>query len=296
MIPGIRISHWLRDINWQEVKRAGVKFAFIHATEFKAKSTRLVVDSQLEKNIEGASSVGVHWGAIHHFRTHIDPVLQATVFHQTVGDFSSLPPVIELTESDLRGERLNYKMKQFVGSIEDISGKKPIISTNEDFWRGYMCYEKESHADWARTYPIWLSQLTSLWPSVLYPWAAWDIWQYTDDGHIPGIEPKVKLSWFNGSEKDLCARFAIAPMQDQTISKIAVEPKHAKMIIGEAENKSFEVSLLNKNDYQEAVQEHRQSDHVNQYSENVVTPKTISQNLDRYQPEDWIRNYFFQST
>ena len=85
MIPGIDVSHWQVEIDWSEVKRAGVKFAFIKATEFPDKKTSLYIDDCLYANLKGASENGIYWGPYHFFRTHIDPVIQAQAFVETVG-------------------------------------------------------------------------------------------------------------------------------------------------------------------------------------------------------------------
>jgi uncharacterized protein YraI len=34
-------------------------------------------------------------------------------------------------------------------------------------------------------------------------WSTWKIWQYTSNGHTPGIAGEVDLNWFNGSYADL---------------------------------------------------------------------------------------------
>ncbi len=44
MIPGIDASHWQKTIDWSLVKRSGVRFAFIKATEFPDKQTKLWTD------------------------------------------------------------------------------------------------------------------------------------------------------------------------------------------------------------------------------------------------------------
>ena len=218
MIPGIDVSHWQYDIDWSEVKRSGVRFAFIKATEFPDKKTELFIDNKLADNKRGASENGIYWGAYHFFRTHIDPLTQAIAFCETVGEFNSLPPVIDLEVAGSRGERLNYKVSQFLEEVEKISGRLPILYTSGGFWRSYMTYEKISHTDWARKYPLWIAQYTSYWPSPLYPWAGWDFWQHSDSGKIPGIKTEVDLNWFNGSINDLvqkyCERGEARPSQE----------------------------------------------------------------------------------
>jgi lysozyme len=207
MIPGIDVSHWQYDIDWSEVKRSGVQFAFIKATEFPDKKTELFIDNKLEDNKRGASENGIYWGAYHFFRTHIDPLTQAQAFCETVGEFSSLPPVIDLEAAGSKGERLNHKVQQFLHEVERISGRLPVLYTSGGFWRSYMTYEKRSHTDWARKYPLWIAHYTLQWPAPLYPWAGWEFWQYSDSGKLPGIKTDVDLNWFNGSIQDLIQKF-----------------------------------------------------------------------------------------
>ena len=294
MIPGINISHWQRTINWDEVKRSGVQFAFIHATEFQNRTTNLSIDPHFISNLDGVTQNNMFWGAVHIFSTHIDPVLQAKVFCEVVGDFNSLPPVLKIMEAGSKGERLNYKAKLFVETVAELSGRKPIILTNETFWQGYMCHEKESHADWAREYPLWISQYSSLWPTALYPWAAWDFWQYSDKGSIPGVETDVHMSWFNGSEKEFFQKYANqAAIGRQKSTPITVEGKHANWIADDFSPKTAHDAVPYKGDFQEDIQQFRHTG-LAQGSVRTKNKKVISENDGTGQVEEWIKNYFFQ--
>ncbi len=295
MIPGIDVSRWQREIDWREVKRSGVKFAFIKATEFPDKTTSLLVDQQLEKNIKGAIENSIYWGAYHYFRTHIDPVVQAKIFCGTVGPFISLPPVIELEFARTRGERLNYKVKLFLDEVESITGRRPIIYTSSGFWRSYMCYEKQAHADWAREYPLWAAQYTSLWPTALYPWAGWDFWQYSDKGRIPGIETGVGMNWFNGSENDLVQRF-VYQGKEENISDmpIMVDSAQAKFISNTKKIAENDNSPTAKNDFQEPNRQHRH-EYSPRSEMHFETIKALQENGGNSREEVWIRDYFCQT-
>jgi len=297
MIPGIDVSHWQREIDWSEVKRSGVKFAFIKATEFPDKRTALFVDDELRKNISGASSNGIFWSAYHFFRTHIDPVIQAKVFCETVGDFTSLPPVLDLEVAGSKGERLNYKVRQFLDETEKITNKRPIVYSSGGFWRSYMTYEKKSHADWARAYPLWLAQYTTLWPTPLYPWAGWEFWQYTDKGKIPGVVTHVDLNWFNGSVEDLERKFVkgdnsypakVEPVQNAKQEPIAED-------IGAKFTQIEDAQTFFKGDFQDPYSQQR----TIQPQDEMVSRNTrkSTQKFDPHQKEeDWIRTYFLQKT
>jgi len=131
------------------------------------------------------------------------------VFVETVGQFTSLPPVLDLEAAGCKGEKLNIKVRAFLEEVERLTNRKPIVYTSGGFWRSYMMYEKRVHADWARAYPLWMAQYTTLWPTPLYPWAGWDFWQYSDKGKLPGFKTHMDLNWFNGSEEELVERFNV---------------------------------------------------------------------------------------
>jgi len=203
MLSGIDISHWQNEIDWMKVKRSGVKFAFIHATQFAERSTELKVSPKLIFNIQQASANNISWSVWHQFCIHIDPVIQAEAFLKSIDDHSCLPPSIKLDQAGLKPERLNYKLRRLLEAIEERTGQKPIICTTCAFWQTYMVGEKETLTDWAREYPLWLTQHHNMWPSPLYPWAGWTFWEYTDNGRLPGIQTNVSMSWFNGSQDDM---------------------------------------------------------------------------------------------
>ena len=151
MIPGIDVSHWQKEIDWKEVRRSGVQFAFIKATEFPDRKTSLFRDGKLKFNIRGAEENNILWGAYHFFRTHIDGVSQAQAFCETVGSFRSLPPVIDLEAAGTKGERLNHKVKQFLDEVaQSMKEDKPF--DNKAFQKRLRAWM----ADWSdrhETYP-----------------------------------------------------------------------------------------------------------------------------------------------
>ncbi len=283
MIPGIDVSHWQNDIDWAEVKRSGVKFAFIKATEFPDKRTTLFVDNKFKANSEGAQSNDIHWSAYHFFRTHIDPILQAKVFCETVGEFSSLPPVMDLEAAGSKGERLNYKVRQFLEEVEKISNRKPIIYTSSGFWRSYMMSEKREHTDWARFYPLWLAHFTALWPNSPYPWIGWTFWQHSDKGTLPGIKTHVDLNWFTGSEEEMIEQF----ISKENSSGRPEKPDRSLLSEPKPDSKNFQ-EINYKSDYQE------ESQNPGYIPQQFSKPDLNSAKYTN-QEENWIRTYFFNS-
>ncbi len=297
MIPGIDVSHWQREIDWSEVKRSGVKFAFIKATEFPDKRTSLFVDEEMRKNISGASANGIFWSAYHFFRTHIDPVIQAKVFCETVGDFNSLPPVLDLEAAGSKGERLNHKVRQFLDEAERITNKRPIIYSSGGFWRSYLANEKRSHTDWARVYPLWIAQYTTLWPTPLYPWAGWEFWQYTDKGKIPGVITHVDLNWFNGSVEELERKYVIGdnsypdtvePVPDQNQETLEANSGAKYRPVEQMQN-------MFRGDFQEPTNQRR----IIQAQNEIIASrnqKPVLKSDNHQSEEEWIRAYFLQKS
>ena len=275
MIPGIDVSHWQGLIDWSEVRRSGVLFAFIKATEFPDKRTKIHVDVRLKENIEGANNNGILWGAYHFFRTHIDPVIQAQVFCETVGKFLSLPPVLDLEVAGCKGKKLNQKVSAFLEETEKISGRRPIIYTSGGFWRPMMMYEKRTDADWAKEYPLWLAQYTSTWPTPCYPWAGWDFWQYSDKGRLPGIKAAVDLNWFNGSLLELQEKYSVNNKMEVNNHRTNYSKENASE---KQDNGSFRVLDM--------VGKIREK--VNKTNKNNNELLTTSEEND-----EWVRKYFF---
>ncbi|MCD6577830.1 MAG: glycoside hydrolase family 25 protein [Anaerolineaceae bacterium] len=297
MIPGIDVSHWEQEIDWSEVKRSGVKFAFIKATEFPEKRTSLFIDNELRKNIKGASENGILWGAYHFFRTHVDPVIQAKVFCETVGEFKSLPPVLDLEAADLKGERLNYKVRLFLDETERITNKRPIIYSSPGFWGSYMACEKMSHTNWAREYTLWIAQYTTLWPRPLYPWAGWDFWQYTDKGKIPGITSHVDLNWFNGSVEELEWKYKTSDNSHLDTYELARDANLGIEKINDGAKLSpiAQVQESFRGDFQEPFQQLSIIDH----QDKKITRrnrKAIPELDNNQREEEWIKAYFLQNS
>ena len=293
MIPGIDVSHWQREIDWSEVARSGVRFAFIKATEFVEKRTELRVDENLQQNIEGAKKNGMHWGAYHIFRTHIDPIIQARAFCEAVGAFSSLPPAVQLVSSRLSSERLNHKVQQFLEEVESISGKKCVIFTNRAFWTRHMHNENNSLIDWAREYPACISQHTSMWPEPLYPWAGWAFWQFTDKGHIPGIATDVHVHWFNGSEEDLIRGYGLHSLKtgnSASTEKSIHQPFSSDYGDETPEYTAFDdLDNFFRGDFQEPKKQHRHTQVMREKND-----ENTGKDDNNIKEEEWIKMYFLQ--
>ena len=76
-IPGIDVSVYQGDINWQQVKNAGIKFAIIRAGYGRVPSQK---DRYFDQNYANAKAAGVPIGAYWYaYATNTDGALQEAI-------------------------------------------------------------------------------------------------------------------------------------------------------------------------------------------------------------------------
>jgi lysozyme len=192
--PGIDVSYHQETIQWQRVRRAGVLFAFIRASDgatFK--------DPLFEKNWGGAARVGIMRGAYQYFRPDESATAQADVMIAMLArDRGELPPVIDVEyDGGKSPKQIARAIETWVERVRQKLGVEPIIYTGPDFWR-----TRVGGADFTAQ-PLWLAHYTAGCPTVPSPWTAWTFWQHTDRGKVPGITVPVDLDVFAGTFSDL---------------------------------------------------------------------------------------------
>jgi lysozyme len=199
VIHGIDVSKYQGRIDWEAVRDAGVKFAYIKATEGANH-----IDSRFQENWARAAEAGVPRGA-YHFVYWCRPWREEMEWFKAnvPADPDALPPVldVEATPTSRTCKRTLYReqvvaeMRAMLREMERYYGKKPIIYTTVDFYQSIL------DPDELTDYPIWVRS-TKYGPSVKYPGRKWTFWQYQSDGVIPGIPGKVDRNAFRGSPND----------------------------------------------------------------------------------------------
>jgi lysozyme len=191
-VYGIDVSKYQRNINWNEVKKDGIEFAFIKATEGRGNE-----DRNFEDNWEDCKKANIIRGAYHFFRPQVKWQGQFENFTKKVHlERGDLPPVIDIEDNDYVSKELLLKnLKPFVIALEKHYGMKPIIYSYENFYNDYFQNE-------FRNYNLWIANYASSEPE-LNDGAKWEFWQYTEDGSIIGVKGYVDLNCFYGTESQL---------------------------------------------------------------------------------------------
>ena len=210
-LPGIDVSAYKENIDWQKVKDSGVAYTFIKATEGTT-----YLDKYFDNNWSGARRAGVIRGAYHFFIPNIDPVEQANHYLDVVGDIlhkSDLPPVIDIESSPkyvyeafltLSIEERLERLQKWLEVVEQATNRKPIIYTNFYTWKIMMGNSKD-YVD----HPLWVANYGAEIPSIpadIWGGNGWKFWQFSYEGSVPGVLNEaavVDQNIFRGKLEDM---------------------------------------------------------------------------------------------
>lgn len=173
---GIDVSHWQGVMDWPQAARAGVKFAFVKATEGAG-----FVDGQVQMNARGALENGILVGPYHYYKHGVSNASQVQQFLEYCFKHAwTLPPAIDCEDGVERVD--GEKLRQFCEAVAS-RYRRPIIYTAAWWWNNARFGGPQA---WAHLYPLWCAdysgsvQIPSDWAGVGYA-----IHQYTSKGDGP---------------------------------------------------------------------------------------------------------------
>lgn len=197
---GIDVSKWNGDIDWKEVKEAGIEFAII-----RAGYGQNTVDIQFERNIKGCIDNGIYVGVYWFSYAYTDDMaIKEAQFCKKV--ISPYKEHIKLGvwfdfeyDSTAFASRHGVRITKdkctniayaFCKEIE--RGKyKAGIYTNIDYANNYFTKQI------LEEYNVWIAD----WSAVCRYNGKYLIWQYTDGGEVKGIKGKVDMDWYYGDKQ-----------------------------------------------------------------------------------------------
>jgi GH25 family lysozyme M1 (1,4-beta-N-acetylmuramidase) len=194
---GVDVSEFQGAIDWEQVKQADIDFAFIRVGYRTYGDGIITYDNEFQRNIEGAQKAGIKVGAYFYSQaTNADEAVEeADAMIDALAPYDiSLPVVYDWeivhTDSartdDVSVEALADCCVAFCERIKD-SGYTPMVYQNT----GTAMHKLDLPR--IKDYDFWLAEYGDS-PSYYYDFK---IWQYTNTGHVPGIEGDVDLNiWF----------------------------------------------------------------------------------------------------
>ena len=192
---GVDVSAFQHDIDWNQVKASGVDFAMLRLgyRGWGAKGT-LVEDEYIQQNLAGTAASGIPIGAYFFSQaTTLDEVHEEIEFMlEILGDYQLDYPIVldwevaNPTEGRVRNvtrRELTDMLRYFCDEMS-ARGFDPMVYFN---WTqaSRMIYLSE-----LEDYPFWLALYQD---RMTFPFRV-EMWQYTSEGKVPGIEGDVDIN------------------------------------------------------------------------------------------------------
>jgi lysozyme len=201
-LEGIDVSYHEGTIDWSAVVNAGIRFAWIKATE----GTKYV-DPAWATNSANARAAGMPFGAFHYAQPGTDPGLaaeQADHFVDVAGFGSgNLLPVLDVEITNgLTPSAMQTFIAQFLDRVLQRTGIHAVIYTSPNFWRKNV----GDTAVFAQNgyNLLWVAHWTTAsapsMPASNWGGFGWTVWQYTDKGTVPGITKVVDRDRLAGTD------------------------------------------------------------------------------------------------
>ncbi len=194
---GIDVSYYQGDIDWAAVRASGIEFAIIRLGYRSYDEGLLFADEKAVQNLAGAKAAGLKIGAYFFSQaiTEAEALEEAAFALELLAGYTPELPVVfdwEVPDidtprtADVDSDTLMACTKAFCKSVED-AGLRPMIYFNRDQEK-HLYKLKE-----LTQYPWWLAMYSE---EMTFPYRV-DIWQYSQEGQVPGIEGYVDLDlWF----------------------------------------------------------------------------------------------------
>jgi MYXO-CTERM domain-containing protein len=206
-LPGIDVSEYQGDIDWNQVKASGVVFAIARIDD------GFYLDTKFDQNWPAMKAAGIVRGAYQFFEPGDDPAALADILIQKMGPLGpgDLPPTLDVEATGGQPpDVINAHIHTWMDKVQAATGRVPIIYTGHYFWN-----DNVGSADFA-DHPLWIAAYVQpSCPNTPDAWGGWSMWQYNDNGAIPGISGNVDVDMFNGTLDQLNALAAPADAPPQ---------------------------------------------------------------------------------
>lgn len=195
---GIDVSEYQPQVDWQQVRNAGIDFVMIRLgyRGYGEKGT-LVEDSMFRQHVENALTAGLDVGVFFFSQAITDEEVEeeADFVLERIKDYQINCPVVFDTEEikfdtartdNLSGEQFTKNCRIFCDRIQN-AGYDTMIYANMK-WMAFTLNLEE-----LTEYEKWYADYE---PKPQCPYE-FSMWQYTETGSVPGIEGNVDLNvWF----------------------------------------------------------------------------------------------------
>ena len=189
---GLDVSNWQGDIDYAQVKAAGIEVVYIKASEGTTYK-----DPYFERNYANAKANGLKVGFYHFVTaTNVQSAREQAQFFASVISGKTPDCKLAMDFEQFRGgisvNEINEISKVFLETVQQLTGKEVVIYSNlNDAQRVFS-------RELANQYPLWVAYWGSesgLLNSASN-WQNWEGWQYTSRGIVAGVNGYVDRNRF----------------------------------------------------------------------------------------------------
>lgn len=182
LAEGIDASHHQGPIDWEQVAGAGIRFAYLKASEGTG-----FTDPRFAAHRAAAERAGVSVAGYHYFQLCSDGTAQAEHFLRVLGPDPApgQPPALDLelagscTDPPSRAALL-AEVREFLQRVDETLATTTLVYLYPDF------EDRFGFAKDLADHPQWVRRLGERPPA-----RDWAVWQYDDRGSVPGIRGGV---------------------------------------------------------------------------------------------------------
>ena len=194
-VPGIDVSYYQGEIDWEQVRQAGIEFAFVRVGYRRSGDGALGEDEMARQNLQGAKAAGLKVGA-YFFSQAMTPEEareEAEFALEILKDYELDLPLAydwETVEGSTRTQGMTRQtltecIEAFCAEAEG-AGYDTMVYFNRDLSTTLLDIRE------LKGRPVWFAMYDSYPDAPCKP----DYWQYTDEGRVPGIEGYVDVNLY----------------------------------------------------------------------------------------------------
>ena len=187
------ISHYEKNIDWDVVAKQNLGCLVLKCSQ--GVSLPDVTYAGFDKKCD---DIGLIHGAYHYFQKGAPGLPQAENFLRNIGD--SNPDFIAIDWEDKSGTPGPHDRDQgliFLSRVQAAVKKYALI-----YGGPYFLQDLRLNSSDVVKNPLWISHYTEHSPLIPSPFLDWKMWQYAEDGIIPGIG-HCDVNLYNGSVGDI---------------------------------------------------------------------------------------------
>ena len=201
---GIDVSGRQGDIDWQQVKDAGVDFAILKIGNINAREPDgWYTDSRFQRNLSECERLGIPYGIyVYSYAQSADEAVTGAnrIANLLKGHSPTLPVYLDLEDNSIKDTDHAAIATAFCNTIS-AAGYTPGIYASASWFKNILtdpCFSNGGWNIWTAQYWYGQSYNESVDDAPEYP-TSYDCWQYSSLSTVPGIDGNCDINYWYGN-------------------------------------------------------------------------------------------------